>query len=307
MRAQRIDKRARRGSANRRRGDRCGRHGRALCAHLGALGGEYLIENRSHRITPDSARRHRFAEARAAHPFDCIERASRREYLARHRDAADERIGTSADVNRGAGVERETSCAGPGSPASVRRSNSVASFASSVRNPAALAGVRPKSAGAISNVCSSPSFTSTTWVDALSEISSRPSLPCTTIACVDAERGERLGHRSQQPRFGDAEQLAQRTRGIRERRDQIEDRADRERPAQHREARQRRMVSRREDEAASRLSEAALEAGRIEIDLDAEALQHVGGADASADRAIAVLGDRHAGRRRDHRGRRSKC
>ena len=63
------------------------------------------------------------------------------------------------------------------------------------------------------------------------------------------------------------------------------------------------MVSRRKDEAAARLSEAAFEAGRIEIDLHAEALQHVGGADASADRTIAMLGDRHAGRRGDHRGR----
>ena len=40
----------------------------------------------------------------------------------------------------------------------------------------------------------------------------------------------------------------------------------------------------------------------VEIDLDSQALEHVGGADPSADRAIAMLRDRHAGRRRDQRG-----
>ena len=62
------------------------------------------------------------------------------------------------------------------------------------------------------------------------------------------------------------------------------------------------MVGWSKDEAASRLIETALESCRIEFDLNAETLQHIGGADATADRAITVLGDGHADCCRHHRG-----
>ncbi len=42
---------------------------------------------------------------------------------------------------------------------------------------------------------------------------------------------------------------------------------------------------------------------RLDLDLDAERGQHVGAARARRDRAVAVLGDRHAARRRDERRR----
>ena len=75
-----------------------------------------------------------------------------------------------------------------------------------------------------------------------------------------------------------------------------------ERSAQHREARQRGMISRREDEAAC-----PLERGSVRAPPDRDrSSRRIAPARRrrrpSADRAITMLGDRHAGRRRDQRG-----
>ena len=81
----------------------------------------------------------------------------------------------------------------------------------------------------------------------------------------------------------------------------LKTRAHAERAPQAGQAREHRMVRRGEDETASGGAKASLHALGIEIDFHPEALEHVGRTDASADRPIAVLGDRHAGRRRDQR------
>ena len=65
---------------------------------------------------------------------------------------------------------------------------------------------------------------------------------------------------------------------------------------------ERGMIRLREDVAASRGVEASLQPVGIAIDLHAHRFEHVCRAYRAADRAIAVLGDRHARRRRDQRG-----
>src|SRR5205085_10980331 len=68
-----------------------------------------------------------------------------------------------------------------------------------------------------------------------------------------------------------------------------------------RDVRHRRMEAPREHEADARLVEAALHAGRIELDVDPELLEQVGGATMAGGGAVAVLGYRDAGARDDER------
>ena len=127
--------------------------------------------------------------------------------------------------------------------------------------------------------------------------------PCTTIACSTPSAASASAIGRNKLRLGDAEQLATRPGGICQRRHQVEHGANPQRAAQGRQAREHRMIGRREDEAASGLRRgiARSPSDRNSI-LIPELLEHVGGADSSADRAIAMLGDRHAGRRRNQRG-----
>ena len=65
------------------------------------------------------------------------------------------------------------------------------------------------------------------------------------------------------------------------------------------------MVGGREQEAEAGLVEQAARGRRVDVDLRAQLLEHVGRAASRADAAIAVLGDRQAARRRDE-GRRGR-
>ena len=84
---------------------------------------------------------------------------------------------------------------------------------------------------------------------------------------IDPKRGQRLGHQTHQPRLGDAEQLATRTRWIAQRRNQVENGAHAERAPQSGQASEHRMVRGGEDETASGGAKASLHALGVEIDL----------------------------------------
>ena len=62
------------------------------------------------------------------------------------------------------------------------------------------------------------------------------------------------------------------------------------------------MMRRREHEADAGLADAMADLLGVEIDIDAKRRQHVGRAGARRQRAVAVLGDRHAGAGDDKRG-----
>ena len=69
----------------------------------------------------------------------------------------------------------------------------------------------------------------------------------------------------------------------------------------------RRMMRGREHEADAGLADAARHLFGRQLDLDAERHQHVGRAGARGERAVAMLGDRHAGARDDQAPRRWRC
>ena len=149
-------------------------------------------------------------------------------------------------------------------------------------------------------------------------ISSRPSEPCTTQTPLGAEILQHLGERLDPLAREHADHLALHAGRIGERAEQIEDRAGAEFDPGRADILHRRMMRRREHEADAGLADAARRRPvRRQLDLDAERAQHVGGARARGQRAVAVLGDRHAGAGHDEgragrdveraRARRRRC
>ncbi len=122
---------------------------------------------------------------------------------------------------------------------------------------------------------------------------------------VDAKPRQCAGDRLQERGIGDADQLPPRTRGVRQRAEQVEDRAHGQlTPDGDHEARGL-VVRRGEHEAEARLLDAPRHLPRSEVDPRAERLEQVGGARAARGRAVTVLchgtaragGDQRGGRR----------
>ena len=102
----------------------------------------------------------------------------------------------------------------------------------------------------------------------------------------------------------DAHQLALRSRGVRERAEDVEDRPDAELAAHRRDVLHRNMVVLREEEADVYLLQQLRAALRRNRDVHAERLKHVRGSALRRGGAVSVLRDRDAARRRDERRRR---
>ena len=101
---------------------------------------------------------------------------------------------------------------------------------------------------------------------------------------------QRLG-----PLLGEhANHLAAHAGRVGERSEQVEDRAGAELDAGRPDILHRRMMRRREHEADAGLADAVPDLLGRQVDIDAQRRQYVGGAGLRRQRAIAVLGDRHA-------------
>ena len=96
-----------------------------------------------------------------------------------------------------------------------------------------------------------------------------------------------------------AEHLALHAGRVRQRSEEIEDRADAKLGAHRRPVLHRRVVHRRPHEADTGLGDGARNGDGRHVELDAERGQHVGGTRQRGDGAVAVLGDLHPGAGRD--------
>jgi hypothetical protein len=110
------------------------------------------------------------------------------------------------------------------------------------------------------------------------------------------------GDRVQERRVRDADDLAGRAGGVRQRAEEVEDRAHGELLADRHDVAGGAVVRGREHEAEAGLADAARHRGGVEVDADAERLEHVGRPGEPGGRAVAVLGDR-APRARGDQGR----
>ena len=161
--------------------------------------------------------------------------------------------------------------------------------------------------GRSDSVRTAPSRSSATRLGPVSEISSRPSSPWTTSARRLPSRPSACASGSTHSRREDAEQLRRRAGRVGERPEQIEDRAHADLAPRRGDVAHRRMKALREQEADADLVEARGHLLGRQIDADAERLQNVGAADRAGHGAVAVLGDRHARRRRRRTRPRSRC
>ena len=121
---------------------------------------------------------------------------------------------------------------------------------------------------------------------------------------LGAESLECAGHRVDVRRVGDADQLSGRAGRVRQRAEEVEDRANRELAADGNDVAGRLMVGGREHEPEADVLDAPRDGGRRQVDPRAERLEQVGRAGQSGGGAVAVLGDRAAGAGRDQRRRR---
>ena len=112
-----------------------------------------------------------------------------------------------------------------------------------------------------------------------------------------------LGHDGREPRVVDAEQLPLGTGRVGERAEDVEDRADADLSARRAGVAHRGVQRLREQEADAGLVDAAADVGGVQRDVDPERLEHVRAPRRRGDRAVAVLGDRHAGPRHHERRR----
>ena len=114
---------------------------------------------------------------------------------------------------------------------------------------------------------------------------------------LGAEPAQHLGHRHHPFGREDADELALCPGRVRERAEQVEDRARGQLDAGRGDVAGRAVVARRHQKADADLLQAALHDCHLAIDVDAERGQHVGRARFRRQRAVAVLGHRHAGTR----------
>src|SRR5712692_3185415 len=254
-----------------------------------------------YRRTCLSAPNLRSLVAHEAYPLDRLERPPRRKSRKRQLDSFRHRSGAAANINRGASVEREhilrrARVTGKRAPQHLGR------FSGFPREQ--FGGIPRRDSELLRRDCEFPDLAAANLDHAGGHCERNlieAVFPVHDHRMLDAERRKRLGHRTQQPRFRDANQLPLRPCRIRQRRNQVEQGADAERAPQDREPREHRMIRRGKDKAESRAFETSLEPRGIEIDLYPEALHYVGRTDPPAYRAIAMLGHRHTGRRRNQR------
>ena len=121
---------------------------------------------------------------------------------------------------------------------------------------------------------------------------------------LGAEIAQHLRHRLEPAGREHADQLTLHAGGIRQRPEQVEDRARAELDPRRADMTHRGVMGRRHHEADAGLAHAALDRLGRNADLDAERRQHVRRARFRRRRAVAVLGDRHAAGRDDQRGER---
>ena len=119
-----------------------------------------------------------------------------------------------------------------------------------------------------------------------------------------AELTERVEHRRHHRRIRHADRLTAHACGIGERAEEVEGRGDTQLTTRRAEEPHRRVISRCEAEADAGRFDAGRDTDRAELDLDAERLQHVGGAAAGRRGAVAVLDHPGAGAGCDQRGER---
>ena len=131
-----------------------------------------------------------------------------------------------------------------------------------------------------------------------------PSAPCTTQARVEPSSMQRARQQLGQLRPRHADDLTRRARGVRQRTEQIERRANPQLTPGGRRVLHRRMKRRREEERDVRVAQRALDDCRRRGDVDAELFEHVGAAAAARHRSIAVLRDLDAAGGDDDRRRR---
>ena len=120
---------------------------------------------------------------------------------------------------------------------------------------------------------------------------------------LDAHCGERLRDAPKHLRIGDSEQLDGRARRIDARAEQIHDGAHFQLPPHQRGMLHARVVGGGEEEAEAGLVEQRPRLCGRKVDPRADGFEHVGGAAARADAAIAVLGDRQPAGHGDERSR----
>ncbi len=117
-----------------------------------------------------------------------------------------------------------------------------------------------------------------------------------------AEPRERARDHLEEGGVGDADDLPRRAGGVRQRAEEVEDRAHGELLAHGDDEAGRAVVRGREHEAEADLLDAARDGVGREVDPHAERLEHVGRAGQAGRRAVAVLGHRAARARGDQRG-----
>ena len=116
------------------------------------------------------------------------------------------------------------------------------------------------------------------------------------VLAAEADQG--LGDRLLEVAVGDAEELALGAGRVGQRAEEVEDRAHRQLLADRDDVRGRLVVLRGEHEAEADLVDAGRDLLGRQLDRHPERLEHVGRAGAAGRRAVAVLGDLAARRRR---------
>ena len=211
---------------------------------------------------------------------------------------------TPATSSAAPALSRTTSRRMPGSP---RRTASVIRAFSSGEPPdsrAVAARLNPSAAASIT--CRSTVSPATMYATPLpsSGSSSTPSPWMTNVRSVPRRRTT-SAIRAAHGRIADPEQLAPRPGRVGQRAEQVERRPHADLAPGRAGVLHRRVEVRREQEREADLAERRARRRRVVVDPDPERVEDVGRAGPRGHRAVAVLGDRHAGRGRDQRrGRR---
>ena len=211
-----------------------------------------------------------------------------------------------ATISAAALFSSTMSRSGPCSPASSRASAGRCVPARRPRDRRAAPRGSPTSSGATSKIATLPSSSAATVVAPAVVSSSRPS-PCTTQARSAPSRPSTSAIGLHPFRREHADELALRAGRVRQRPEQVEDRARAELDPGRRDVAGGAVMARRHQKADADLPQARAHDRQVGIDIDAERGQHVGRARFRRKRAVAVLGDRHAAAGDDQRRWRSRC
>ena len=207
---------------------------------------------------------------------------------------------TPATSSAAPALSRTTSRRMPGSP---RRTASVRRAFSSGVPPASLAVGRPLEAerrgiddvafdGVVGDDVEHAAAVERQLVDAVAVDDERP---------LGAEPLDDLRHPGRDGRVADAEQLPARAGRVGQRPEQVERGPDADLAPGRAGVAHRRVEVRREQEGEAEVAQRGAGGRGVVVDPDAERIEHVGRPGPRGHRPVAVLGDRHAGGRRDER------